>query len=343
MATQVAILTREETWRRLVGMGLVNGSMPTSAFDLRTVLIPNGTHFNGFNLNDALLNGKRLQEVSFQGTSLMRASFEGSELNGCMFQNAIMREAILSNAILTNCNLERALLVQANLEGIQAPSSNFDSANLAHSNLKRADLRSARLQSANISDADLRNADLSTADLEGAYCIGADVRGAKMAGANFERANVTGVSYDRKGTFAGIRISTAYGNPLFVRHAQDEDYIDTYRKNHKYRYWLWKKSTDCGRSLGRISLVGLGIILSFGFLFSLFPQHFIIHGLEDGKKLTWFTYYYYSIVTFSTLGYGDVSAKTLLGEILVAIEVILGYVVLGLLVSILANKVARRS
>ena len=58
---------------------------------------------------------------------------------------------------------------------------------------------------------------------------------------------------------------------------------------------------------------------------------------------TWFTPYYFSVVTFTTLGFGDVIPACWQGELLVTIEVILGYVTLGLLISILANKVARRA
>ena len=50
---------------------------------------------------------------------------------------------------------------------------------------------------------------------------------------------------------------------------------------------------------------------------------------------------YFSIVTFTTLGFGDVTPVTGLGKVVVTAEVILGYVMLGGLISILANKLAR--
>ncbi|MGE4609963.1 MAG: ion channel [Paracoccaceae bacterium] len=58
---------------------------------------------------------------------------------------------------------------------------------------------------------------------------------------------------------------------------------------------------------------------------------------------TWFTPFYYSLVTYTTLGFGDVTADSLIGEMLVISEVIAGYFTLGLLLLILANTVARRS
>ena len=58
---------------------------------------------------------------------------------------------------------------------------------------------------------------------------------------------------------------------------------------------------------------------------------------------TWFTPYYFSIVSYTTLGFGDVRPATLAGEIIVSSEVILGYTTLGLLLSVLAQSIARRS
>ena len=65
------------------------------------------------------------------------------------------------------------------------------------------------------------------------------------------------------------------------------------------------------------------------------PEYFIV---ANERIPTWFTFYYYSIVTFTTLGFGDIVPKNILAEILVTIEVILGYIMLGGLISIFATK-----
>ena len=66
--------------------------------------------------------------------------------------------------------------------------------------------------------------------------------------------------------------------------------------------------------------------------------------MDYGEKCrTWFTPFYFSIVTYTTLGFGDVKPATLIGEIIVSTEVILGYTTLGLLLAVLAERLARRS
>jgi hypothetical protein len=57
-----------------------------------------------------------------------------------------------------------------------------------------------------------------------------------------------------------------------------------------------------------------------------------------------FTPYYVSGVTFSTLGFTDlIRPKSLTGQLVLLLNVFFGYTVLGLLLAILANTVARRS
>ena len=55
------------------------------------------------------------------------------------------------------------------------------------------------------------------------------------------------------------------------------------------------------------------------------------------------TYFVYT--TFSTLGFGDINPKIgcFWGELIVMIEVFMGYLGLGGLISIFANKLARRA
>jgi len=49
------------------------------------------------------------------------------------------------------------------------------------------------------------------------------------------------------------------------------------------------------------------------------------------------------IVTYTALGFGDITPNNMAGEILVSIEVVLGYVTLGLLLAVLGNRIERRS
>ena len=104
-----------------------------------------------------------------------------------------------------------------------------------------------------------------------------------------------------------------------------------------FRLWGF---IDYGRSLARVGLAALIAAEVFALIFLLWPG---MLRYEDWTPNSWYTPFYYSIVTYTTLGFGDVTPRTVGGMVVVTIEVILGYVTLGLLISILANKVARRA
>jgi hypothetical protein len=84
----------------------------------------------------------------------------------------------------------------------------------------------------------------------------------------------------------------------------------------------------------------MGLATLFGYLYHwMGPHHFHLERLpfELSSMIC------YSVVTFTTLGFGDIKPATVEGSFWVMIEVLLGYVMLGGLISILANKVARRA
>ena len=68
------------------------------------------------------------------------------------------------------------------------------------------------------------------------------------------------------------------------------------------------------------------------------PQHFTV---KPPLPNDFISMIYYSVVTFTTLGFGDITPKTHEAAMWVMAEVILGYVMLGGLISILATKLAR--
>ena len=64
--------------------------------------------------------------------------------------------------------------------------------------------------------------------------------------------------------------------------------------------------------------------------------------LDYGDHRTALSPFYFSFVTLTTLGYGDIVPASAAAQVVATIEVLLGYVGLGGLLSILANKMARR-
>jgi len=246
-------------------------------------------------------------------------------------------------------DLKEADLLEANLRG--ADLSNVD---LSNSILRDADLRGVNFCDSNLSGADLMGANLHKAvlahvDLSNVYMPAACLYDTDLSKAQFINTNVAEVTFgpvlrnpSRTSHFTAVRSDGCYGSPMFKRFIQDQAYLEEFSFRHKFIFWLWWITCYCGQSFIRWACFSSVIALIFSVLFwQMNEAHFI---LQEGMVHKNFgTYLYYSVVTFTTLGFGDVTPKTNVGMLCVSCEVIIGYIMLGGLISIFANKLARRS
>ena len=102
--------------------------------------------------------------------------------------------------------------------------------------------------------------------------------------------------------------------------------------------------SDYGRSAGRIGFTFLMFAFLFAtiyYLWGLISPPGIISNLFEGQNgpvpcaLVPVRSVYFSVVTMTTLGFGDMyaNAQSIWGHILLTIQVILGYVLLGALIT----------
>ena len=100
---------------------------------------------------------------------------------------------------------------------------------------------------------------------------------------------------------------------------------------------IWWATSDCGRSFVRWGLwTGVLAVLFAGL------YQFVEIDL-GGRPDNWMTTLYFSVVTLTTLGYGDIVPTSAMARIVTLVEVITGYMMLGGLLGIFANKMARRA
>jgi uncharacterized protein YjbI with pentapeptide repeats len=324
-----------------------------SCIDLR------GCRLDHMDLSNRLLHAADLRHASLHATKLSGADFAAADLSGANLTSAELFHADFSGAIMSRVDLERAFLIDANLSLAYLNGANLTGAHLSGANLTSARLNSARIVGADLTnaclkDADLRGAnlegsDLSNADLQGADLTGANLKGAILASVDFSGANITGVQFNETETCKDIQINMAHGNAMFKRYAQDQAYVEEYKINRPLRYWLWKYSSNCGRSLLLWVFWCVFIALGFSLVF-----HFHLEGSESFMLTElakepgydprdWAPMLYYSVVTFTTLGFGDIVPRTQEAAWWITAEVVMGYFMLGGLITILATKLARRS
>ena len=270
----------------------------------------NGANFSGADLSDAVMRQAKLIGASFFGTDLSRADLSGADLSGAFLFGAKLCGAFLRIANLTDANVGSIIYLEVahrQRPGIWPRFSAWASW-LRQWLLANPTPYHKRLW-------------------------------------KWMRQNP--IPYRKRVMrlrYQGIRgLDSCYGNRIFVRDAADQDYLDTVESQlrgwwGKFWFWAWGL-TDYGRSLMSVVVFASFLIFGFGWAYSHWPQMVS----TGGRCPTWFTPYYFSIVTYTTLGFGDVKPNKLAGEILVSIEVIFGYVTLGLLLAVLGDRIARRS
>ncbi len=283
-------------------------------------------------------------------------ALQGADLRGRNFTNQDLRGANLEGADLRGAELSGALLTDANLRGVRAEGAGFGSAVLDGALLCGADLRKcsftgaslkgATLQAVDLTGARMVRADLSGADLAAAVVREVDFSNAKLDDAVFRDADLTrarfsGATGYTRVNWSGVNVLDAdlNGAHLFRRHVTDELFLEEFRNQSRANaviYWLWSVTSDCGRSLSRWAGVTFLIALLFAAVYAVLP-------IDYGDHPTWLSPVYFSIVTLTTLGFGDALPTTVAGQITVMLEVIVGYMMLGGLISILSNKMARRA
>ncbi|GAB4566454.1 MAG: hypothetical protein Tsb0017_26950 [Geothermobacteraceae bacterium] len=289
-----------------------------------------GLDLSGANLSGANLKGARFFRANLSGADLSKADLCGAEFAGADLTGAILDGARATRAGFGGARLDGASLFRADLREASLTQASLNGANLSCADLRGARLREASLKKAHFDEADLRQADMSLSNVAGASFQNADMRNARLRRVSgFKSSDWMGVDI-RDINFAG-----AY---MMRREIIDQNYIREFRNHNRLTrllYWPWWLTCDCGRSMLRWCF-WIGVqVLFFAWLYTLAD-------VDYGRYPTALSPLYYSVVTLTTLGYGDVVPQTETAQVIAMAEVTIGYVMLGGLLSIFSNKLARR-
>ncbi len=218
--------------------------------------------------------------------------------------------------------------------------SNFSDAIFSSSNFDNSDILYSDFSSASLDDCDFSNSNLTLSNFNDAYLEHSDFGGTWMSNVSFENADLGFIKYNRRTDFYNIDIDSVKGssNPMLISDIKKKQYLKHFKAKNKWNnivYYVWLVISDCGQSFLRWFASSVVICLLFGFMYSSYPESFLV---SNNRIPTGFTFYYFSVVNFTTLGFGDIVPKDLWGEIVVTIEVIVGYMMLGGLISIISTK-----
>ena len=309
-----------------------------------------------------------LNDASFVNAFLMRANLANAKLERAHLEHAILDETHLENAYFMGAHLEHADLWKAHLENAifeeaHLENAHLGNAHLENASLKKAHLGNAHLRLAHLENALLREAHLENADLERAYLRGSNFSNAFLQGTNFRKAIVDGETLiwgckiNKRGIkekdytdFAGVGLYSARVQPqikqLLEYNIRKSNWSLWYRGKSEKKWvvklhqlvtspvrWFWSIS-DYGLRTWRIILWFFGLAIVFAFAYFLSPNCVMVYG-RVGEIRGFVHALYFSVVTMTTLGFGDIAANpdSWQGQVLLMVQVIFGYVLLGALVT----------
>ena len=303
------------------------------------------------------LAGRNLTNCDFSDTNLRHADLSETDLSDSTFQGANLMGANLSDSILQNVDFSDADIQDANLMDVDARGATFEAANLENASLVRANLRNA-----NLVDTKLYEVAFSDTWINAGTDLGDRTIYEKEHDLEIDRDHQS-VERDEAAAWTYRALEQlARENALPKRtrefYVREKDArrrsaweLGDYQRAIKAEASRWVM--EYGSNPWRIVSFSTIVILLSAFLYPIAGgiedtagEVAITYSLDDPTEAplsyltsVYLTSLYFSVVTFATLGYGDIRPVGAWGRGLATVETILGSLLIALLVFVLSRSV----
>lgn len=277
-----------------------------------------------FDFQYANFSKATLEGLDFSFAHMSEANFEGAKIFGCSFEETKLRKSNFKNAKITFSRFTCTDFYESNLHNVEFIESNF-----YETNFHRANLEDSHFLGGGSNPLLMKKIRLN---LCGTIFTGAKFNNGTYFG-DFDVSIETDfrtIYFESANYSPGLRQTLRYCNR---RHNWNEWYEDQNKVTIFFIKKFWEYS-DYGQSVKCLILSFCKITLFFATIYLFFPT--LIHNLEFYKPIQAL---YFSVVTMTTLGYGDMYPVkgNWIAQCLVMIQVIYGYVLLGSLITVLSN------
>lgn len=325
-----------------------------------------GVHLEGSDMREANLEGCDLRNSNLIGVDLQNANLRGADMGWVNLKGAYLWNVHLEGADLRNACLEGAYLRYAYLQGTNFLKADLRGADLSYARVGRdvgeqrhlPEKTSEGASGENSMSKPIGRGDMRVTDLMGVkynvhtrvflyplFTVGwffrwlwKKISGGelpeRLALTSFRKTEFTGVNTTELDPSKNIKLLTdiKYQQALF-------EFKSRSWFNRRIVYPLWGLTSYFGESLQLWLFWMVFIVWVFGLVFANNPDFILPAGERFSNP---FEPYYTSAVIFIPLGMISFVPKSLAGQILVIIEVVLGFIMFASLVSFFANKFVRR-
>jgi len=269
---------------------------------------------------------------------------EGKSLSGINLKFANLQDANLVEADLRDCDLTRANLKGAHLYGANLENAILYKANLDDANLKNSILTNCHILGANLADAKLENINLGPEGKLIYELEGEKEKDFSKAKLKFKEAEE--VYRSMKLTLQSQSLGEDAGN-YFIREMickrKQHSKFSFFRMLSKFVYI----STGYGESIYRILVTIGAIIIVSAFLYG-------IEGVSYGDNTLGFfssdftlldtigNLIYFSVITFTTVGFGEITPIGPFGKFLTIFEGLISGVILTILIIAMYRRMMDR-
>lgn len=316
----------------------------------------------GWDWSDADLEGWNLKglrlsnlnnEANFINVNLIRANLQNANLSWANLQGASLIFANLRNALLLESNLEKANLMHANLNEARLVRTNLLGANLEGANLQKAILTGAVLQDTSLMRANLKDAKFNkNTALHNANLFNCNFENSTIKNAYKQLDKVVIQEREKKYILAKevyLMLKNYFKQEgmyeLSGEYYYREKLMETkcFRKDKEWLKWIGNhilhKIAGFGERPQWVLLWWAFIILLWGFFYWIFNGIMVNSNISYNP--TPLEALYFSGVTFTTLGFGDIAPKQGIFQLFALVEALLGAIFMAMFIFVFARKMIR--
>ena len=301
------------------------------------------------------MNKDKFMNPDYKPDKNTRQEIEKLHDEGVSLSGIYLKYADMKNTKLINVDLSGSDLTRADFSGASMYGANLEGANLFKANFEGANLKSANLKKCDLLGVDFSNTKLNNVDWgEGHKIINEQQAETAIQEGNTEKAKekyresediYRALKISLKTQTLGDDVGRFFEREMIVKRKQMPRFSPL-RMISK----LAHLTTGYGEKVDNIFYTAIWVIISSAFLYGIEGVSYRGHILGffgdveqlDGMLHVFGNLFYFSVVVFSTVGFGDIVPIGLLGKSIMIFEGIIGGLIMAVLIIALYKQLMDR-